>query len=78
MSQASTLGTFTRVMVKAPFSGFDKRGIARIGRDLGFDFTMTWSCYKGLDLHCGTCATCLERKYALEFDAGLDPTRYVS
>jgi 7-cyano-7-deazaguanine synthase len=78
MSQASTLGTFTKVMVKAPFSGFDKRGIARIGRDLGFDFTMTWSCYKGLDLHCGTCATCLERKYALEFDAGIDPTRYLS
>jgi 7-cyano-7-deazaguanine synthase len=39
---------------------------------------MTWSCYKGLDLHCGTCATCLERKYALEFDAGIDPTRYLS
>lgn len=78
MSQAAVLGTFTRVKIEAPFSGFDKRRIASIGRDLGFDFTMTWSCYKGLDLHCGTCPTCLERKYALEHDAGLDPTRYVA
>lgn len=78
MSQAATLGTFTGVKVEAPFSSLDKRGIARIGRDLGFDFTITWSCYKGQDLHCGTCATCLERKYALEHDTGLDPTRYLS
>jgi len=77
MSQAATLGTFTGVKIEAPFAGFDKRRIARIGRELGFDFTRTWSCYKGLDTHCGTCATCLERKYALEFEAGLDPTRYL-
>jgi len=77
MSQAAALGTFTKVKIEAPFAGFDKRQIANIGRELNFDFTRTWSCYKGLDLHCGTCATCLERKYALEFDAGLDPTRYL-
>ena len=77
MSQAAALGTFTKVKIEAPFAGFDKRRIAGIGRELGFDFTRTWSCYKGMDLHCGTCATCLERKYALEFDAGLDPTRYL-
>lgn len=78
MSRAATLGTFTAVRILAPFAGFDKRGIARIGRDLGFDFTMTWSCYKGLELHCGSCATCLERKHALEHDVGMDPTRYLS
>jgi 7-cyano-7-deazaguanine synthase len=77
MSQAATLGTFAKVRIEAPFSGFDKRQIARTGRELGFDFTKTWSCYKGLDVHCGTCATCLERKYALEYEAGKDPTRYM-
>jgi 7-cyano-7-deazaguanine synthase len=77
MSQAATLGTFANVKVDAPFAGFDKKQIAGIGRDLDFDFTRTWSCYKGLKLHCGVCATCLERKYALEYDAGLDPTRYL-
>jgi 7-cyano-7-deazaguanine synthase len=77
MSQAAALGTFTKVKIEAPFAGFDKRQIAGIGRGLKFDFTRTWSCYKGLKLHCGTCATCLERKYALEYEAGLDPTRYL-
>jgi len=77
MSQAAILGTFTGVKIEAPFAGFDKRRIARIGRELGFDFTRTWSCYKGMETHCGICPTCLERKYALEFDAGLDPTRYL-
>jgi len=76
MSQAATAGTFARVKVEAPFSDLDKRQIAGIGRGLNFDFTRTWSCYKGMDLHCGTCATCLERKHALEHDRGLDPTRY--
>jgi 7-cyano-7-deazaguanine synthase len=77
MSQAASLGTFAGVKVDAPFAGFDKKQIAGIGRDLDFDFTRTWSCYKGLEVHCGACATCLERKYALEYDAGLDPTRYL-
>jgi 7-cyano-7-deazaguanine synthase len=77
MSLAATLGTFTKVKIEAPFARFDKRQIARLGRELGFDFSRTWSCYKGLELHCGACATCLERKYALEHEAGLDPTRYM-
>ncbi len=77
MSQTAALGTFTKVKIEAPFAGFDKRRIAGIGRGLNFDFTRTWSCYKGLELHCGACATCLERKYALEYEAGLDPTRYL-
>jgi len=77
MSLAATEGTNTRVKVEAPFGNMDKRDIARLGRGLGFDFTQTWTCYKGLDLHCGKCSACLERKYALEFDKGLDPTRYL-
>jgi 7-cyano-7-deazaguanine synthase len=78
MSDAARLGTFTPVRITAPFSGADKREIALTGRRLGFDFTRTWSCYKGLELHCGVCATCLERKLALDYDQGLDPTRYAA
>lgn len=77
MSSAAREGTFNRVEIKAPFSSLDKKSIAAIGRKLGFDFSMTWSCYKGLTRHCGTCATCLERKDALDFDKGLDPTEYM-
>ncbi|HOM29425.1 MAG TPA: 7-cyano-7-deazaguanine synthase QueC [Deltaproteobacteria bacterium] len=78
MSRAAFYGTFSGVRVEAPFSGYDKRRIAQTGRSLGFDFTMTWSCYRGGDLHCGTCPTCLERKEALGYNEGLDPTRYLA
>ena len=76
MAEAAFEGTYTKVKILALFEGLDKKQIAQKGRSLGFDFTMTWSCYKGLDLHCGRCATCLERKAALDFKKGLDPTRY--
>lgn len=76
MSQAATQGTYAGVTVAAPFVAMDKQAIAELGRDMAFDFTQTWSCYKGGDIHCGRCATCLERKAALGYEKGLDPTRY--
>lgn len=78
MSLAAMEGTFTKVEIQAPFAGLDKKGIADLGRSLGFDFRMTFSCYKGGDKHCGRCATCLERKEALGHDQGLDPTEYLA
>ena len=76
MSKAAALGTYQGVRVLAPFVSLSKQEIAAIGRGLGFDFSMTWSCYKGEDIHCGRCATCNERKAALGYEQGLDPTRY--
>lgn len=76
MSRAASAGTYAGVRVIAPFVAISKPDIARIGRDMGFDFSLTWSCYKGGELHCGKCATCNERKASLGFEKGLDPTRY--
>jgi 7-cyano-7-deazaguanine synthase len=76
ISKAATEGTYTGVRVIAPFVSISKTAIAEIGRSVGFDFSLTWSCYKGRELHCGKCATCNERKLSLGFDRGLDPTRY--
>jgi 7-cyano-7-deazaguanine synthase len=76
MDQAARLGTYAGVMVEAPFISMSKAAIAEQGRTLNFDFLQTWSCYKGGDIHCGVCATCLERKNALGYAQGLDPTRY--
>jgi 7-cyano-7-deazaguanine synthase len=36
----------------------------------------TWSCYKGGDLHCGKCGTCVERAEAFYIAAYTDPTEY--
>ena len=53
-----------------------KGEIAARGKELGIDYSKTWSCYRGGDKHCGKCGTCVERKEALA-DAGIpDPTDY--
>jgi 7-cyano-7-deazaguanine synthase len=75
-SQAATLGTDRQVRVRFPFADMDKRDIGDLGRKLGVDFKQTWTCYKGREIHCGTCGACRERKYALRQEAGLDPTDY--
>ena len=74
--QAVRLGTAHKVRLTFPYETLNKRRIAEIGRDLGVDFTRTWTCYKGEELHCGACGSCLERMDALGYKEGLDPTVY--
>lgn len=68
---AATAGTYNNVKVVAPYTKITKSDIARIGKKLGIDYTETWSCYKGGEVHCGKCGTCVERKVALA-EAGID------
>jgi 7-cyano-7-deazaguanine synthase len=64
--------------ILAPFLYADKTFIASEGARLGVDFTKTWSCYKGGEIHCGSCGTCFERREAMR-DAGVtDPTEYLA
>ena len=60
----------------SPYTNISKADIARRGKSLRIDYAETWSCYKGGDVHCGTCGTCVERKEALR-EAGIeDNTKY--
>lgn len=64
--------------LEAPFVSYTKAEIAHLGNQLGVPYEMTWSCYKGGDIHCGTCGTCYERQEAF-MDAGVeDPTEYMA
>ncbi len=71
MSSATSAGSYNGVTVIAPYTSITKGDIARRGKELGIDYTETWSCYKGGDKHCGKCGTCVERKEALR-DAGIE------
>ena len=71
MSVASQRGTYIGVDVEAPYTHLTKSDIARIGARLGVDYSLTYSCYKGGEKHCGRCGTCVERAEALR-DAGLE------
>lgn len=74
---AAKAGTYVDVTIEAPYTNISKTDIARRGKSLAIDYSETWSCYKGGEVHCGTCGTCVERKEALR-EAGIaDPTVYL-
>ncbi len=75
-SDASVAGTYEKVEVWAPYTMLTKVDIAKRGKELGIDYSETWSCYKGGDVHCGRCGTCMERKEALEQAGIVDNTAY--
>jgi len=76
MDLAMQRGTYKHIRIDAPYTRLTKTDIARHGKQLGLDYSETWSCYKGGEKHCGRCGTCVERKEALR-DAGIsDPTEY--
>lgn len=75
---ASQVGTYEHVRILAPYTNITKTDIALRGKQLGIDYSETWSCYKGREVHCGKCGTCVERKQALR-EAGVeDTTQYES
>jgi 7-cyano-7-deazaguanine synthase len=67
----------TPIRVTGPFLDCSKSEIVHIGRGLSVPFDRTWSCYKGGDIHCGTCGTCYERREAFRFSGVEDPTQYI-
>ncbi|MBQ0073777.1 MAG: 7-cyano-7-deazaguanine synthase QueC [Prevotella sp.] len=71
MSEAIKNGTYEGLTILAPYTDITKADIARKGKELSIDYTETWSCYKGGDVHCGKCGTCTERKEAL-LEAGIE------
>lgn len=76
MGTAMAEGTYARIQLLRPFIAIDKTAIARRGAELGIDYATTWSCYKGGELHCGVCGTCVERREAFLLAGLPDPTRY--
>lgn len=71
MSKAIQEGTYEGVTIFAPYTNITKSDIARKGKSLGVDYSLTYSCYKGGERHCGKCGTCVERLEALR-DAGIE------
>lgn len=73
MNEAAAYGTYNNIRINSPFCGMTKRQIAILGQEFGIDWNKTWSCYKGGNIHCGVCGTCVERIEALQ---GFDKTDY--
>lgn len=73
MNAAIVAGTGAKVELLCPYTHLTKGQIAGRGARLGVDYSHTYSCYRGLEKPCGTCATCRERRQALS-EAGLSDT----
>ena len=73
MDAAISSGTYNNARILAPYTNISKADIARRGKLLKIDYAETWSCYKGGEVHCGKCGTCIERREALRL-AGIDDT----
>lgn len=62
--------------IHTPVIHMKKSEIVMLGARLGFPFGLTWSCYRGGELACGTCPSCLLRKKAFAEAKITDPIRY--
>ena len=73
MGAAIADGTYEHLELFAPYTSYSKGEIALRGKNLGVDYSLTYSCYKGGEKHCGKCGTCIERAEALAY-AGITLT----
>lgn len=73
---ALCLADWHMVRVDRPYVNYSKAWIAKRASTLGVPIELTWSCYKGENVHCGRCGTCVERILAFEEAGVVDATRY--
>ena len=76
MSTAALLCDWREIKLLRPFVDITKADIVELGAELSVPYALTWSCYRGGELHCGKCGTCVERREAFELAGVEDPTEY--
>jgi 7-cyano-7-deazaguanine synthase len=64
--------------VLAPVGNLMKHEIVALGLALGAPLDATWSCYRGGDVHCGTCGPCFMRRTAFARGGSVDPVMAVA
>lgn len=65
------------VHMVTPFLHATKGDALRLGAANNAPYWLTWSCYKGGEIHCGRCGTCVERAEAFRDALVDDPTEYM-
>lgn len=74
--QKAALDGYADVSLYTPFVHGSKADIVTTGARYNTPFADTWSCYKGGEIHCGRCGTCVERREAFHLADVQDPTSY--
>lgn len=76
MKNALYLADYIGLELEAPYVDMKKEDILRRGLELGVNYSLTWSCYKGGQKACGRCGTCTERIEAFKKVGVKDPIEY--
>lgn len=66
------------LQIRTPLIDLTKAQIIRQGLALGVPYALTWSCYEGADIACGTCDSCLLRLKGFAEAGAIDPIPYVT
>jgi 7-cyano-7-deazaguanine synthase len=68
----------THIEIRTPIIHLTKAEIVKKGIELGAPLHLTWSCYRGEDLACGTCDSCALRLRGFAQAGVADPIAYLS
>ena len=66
----------THIQIRTPIIHLSKADIVKKGIELNAPLHLTWSCYRGNDLACGTCDSCALRLRGFEKAGIKDPIPY--
>lgn len=66
----------TKLSIKTPVIAMAKEDIVRVGLEQGVPFHLTWSCYEGSEVACGTCESCVLRLRGFGRVGRTDPVPY--
>lgn len=73
LREVAAVANFKSIGVYTPFLHIDKGDIAIKGKELGVDYSLTHTCYKGGEVPCGKCGACQERAEAFTKAGTTDP-----
>ena len=77
MSEAISVASMGNICLIAPYQWATKSEIVGKAHDELAPLQLSYSCYRGGPVHCGSCATCVDRHKAFYGAGFVDPTTYV-
>jgi len=76
MDAVARIANYSPIAVKAPYIAMSKTEILAIGLNMQLDYGLTWTCYEGKELPCGSCGACHERLESFAANNVIDPIKY--
>ena len=76
MQSVARLCHYWPIKLCVPYLHVPKGEIVREGLKLKVDYALTWTCYKGQEVACGKCGSCVERLEAFAVNNHTDPLKY--